>query len=62
MNGERIIYIATKLFNICDKMAGNTLERKVYEIIQSCVNAEGSGGGFGKQNNSIRFQYSSKFY
>lgn len=42
LNGERIIYIATKLFNICDKMAGNTLERKVYEIIQSCVNAEGS--------------------
>lgn len=42
LNGERIIYIATRLFNICDKMAGNTLERKVYEILKSCVSDEGN--------------------
>lgn len=42
LNGEKKIYIATRLFNICDKMAGNTLERKVYEILKSCVIDEGS--------------------
>lgn len=42
LNGEKKIYIATRLFNICDKMAGNTLERKVYEILKSCVIDDGS--------------------
>lgn len=42
LNGEKKIYIATRLFNISDKMAGNTLERKVYEILKSCVIDEGS--------------------
>lgn len=42
LNGEKIIYIATRLFNICDKMAGNTLERKVYDILKKCVSDEGS--------------------
>lgn len=42
LNGEKKIYIATRLFNICDKMAGNTLERKVYEILKSYVIDEGS--------------------
>lgn len=39
--GEKKIYIATRLFNICDKMAGNNLERKVYEILKNCVSNEG---------------------
>ncbi len=42
LNGEKKIYIATRLFNICDKMAGNTLERKVYEILKNCINDEDS--------------------
>lgn len=42
LNGEKIIYIATKLFNISDKMAGNTLEQKVYAILKNCVNDEGN--------------------
>lgn len=42
LNGEKKIYIATRLFNISDKIAGNTLERKVYEILKSCVIDEGN--------------------
>lgn len=42
LNGEKKIYIATRLFNICDKMASNTLERKVYDILKNCVSNEGS--------------------
>lgn len=41
LNGEKIVYIATRLFNIHDKMAGNTLEQKVYEILKSCAYEEG---------------------
>lgn len=41
LSGEKIIYIATKLFNIYDKMAGNTLEQKVYEILKECIEENG---------------------
>lgn len=39
--GERIIYIATRLFNIYDKMSGNSLEQKVYKILSDCISESG---------------------
>lgn len=41
LKGEKIIYIATRLFNIQDKMAGNKLEQKVYSILKDCVKRSG---------------------
>ena len=41
LNGEKIIYIATRLFNIQDKMAGNKLEQKVYSALKNCVSRSG---------------------
>ena len=41
LSGEKIIYIATRIFNIQDKMAGNKLEQKVYSIIKKCANQSG---------------------
>ncbi len=41
LNGDKIIYIATRLFNIQDKLAGNKLEQKVYSILKDCVSRKG---------------------
>lgn len=37
LNGEKIIYVATRLFNIQDKISGNMLEQKIYDILKKCA-------------------------
>lgn len=40
LNGKKIVYIATRLFNIYDKISGNILENAVYKTLKKCAKEE----------------------